>query len=374
MSRRGPTARVAFPAFTVVAGGKIVTLLREDRVQPGKAGSEPEWEWPKLFKHGVGPSGWEGVKALALYLNGKGELLIRFQGDLDARKRAITVAPKEPCVRIAGANRCVVRGLTLRNAAYGVRIEDSLGSVVENCTIGPVDYGVWLDRGADRCTVRFNEIFMDPYAGADPKGEGAWDNWQAHKRGGHYDRFGVQIHKTAGGHEVHDNFIHDTWDGIEDRGGPGENRGLRIHHNRIVNVSDDGLEPNGAEEDCRWHDNLVQRSICGFRIKAPTVGPLYAYRNLFFDNGEDFRNYGEVQLKPATVYIYHNTCSGVLIGGGTPASPSCPTGRATTTSTCGASRTGAGTKAANLPRSSGWTPTASGPEAIPASPTSRRAM
>ncbi len=219
------------------------------------------------------------------------------------------MAPKEPVIRISGADRCVVRGLTLRNAAYGVRIEDSLGSAVENCAIGPVDYGVWLDRGADRCTVRFNEIFMNPYAGADPKGEGAWDNWQAHKRGGHYDRFGVQIYKTAGGHEVHDNFIHDTWDGIEDRGGPGENRGLRIHHNRIVNVSDDGLEPNGAEEDCRWHDNLVERSICGFRIKAPTVGPLYAYRNLFFDNAEDFRNYGEVALKPATVYIYHNTCT-----------------------------------------------------------------
>ncbi len=32
-------ARVAFPAFTVVAGGKIVTLLREDRVQPGSTGS-----------------------------------------------------------------------------------------------------------------------------------------------------------------------------------------------------------------------------------------------------------------------------------------------------------------------------------------------
>ncbi len=298
----------AFLPFTVVADGKIVTLLREDRVDPTKV-ADPKWHWPNLFRDGVGPSGWEGVKALALHFAGKRELLVRFQGDRDPRGMAITVAPREAGVHISGADRCVVRGLTVRNAAYGVFIEDSLGSVVEQCTLGPVDYGVWLDRGSDRCTVRFNEMFMDPYAGADPRGKGAWDNWQAHKVGGHYDRFGVQIYRTRGGHEVHDNSIHDTWDGIEDRGAPGENAGLRIHHNRLSLLQDDGLEPNGAEEDCRWHDNLVERCICGFRIKAPTVGPLYAYRNLFLDNSEDFRNFGEVEMKPATVYVYHNTCT-----------------------------------------------------------------
>lgn len=299
-------SKVPFTPFTVTANGKIITMLREDRVDLARVEDET-WHWPKLFRDGVRQSGWEGVKALALYFSAKKELLVRFRDDLDPRSLAITVAPRRPCVEIVGADRCVVRGLSLRNAAYGVRIEDSLGSVVERCTIGPVDYGVWLGVGADRCTVRFNEIFMAPYAGADPYGAGAWDNWLAHKRGGHYDRFGVQIHRTAGGHEVHDNFIHDTWDGIEDRGGVGENRGLRIHHNRIATINDDGLEPNGAEEDCRWHDNIVERCICGFRIKAPTVGPLYAYRNIFFDNKEDYRNYGEAELRPATVFVYHNT-------------------------------------------------------------------
>lgn len=299
-------AKIAFEPFTVTADAKIVTMLREDRVSPGKA-SAPAWEWRAIFQNGVGPSKWAGVKALALYLRKPRELIIRFQNDLDPRKLPMTVAPRDPIIHIKGFNRAVVRGLTLRNAAYGVLIEDSLGSVVEQCTVGPVDYGVWLDSGADRSTIRFNELFMAPYAGADPKGEGAWDNWQAHKRGGHYDRFGVQIHNTLGGHEVHDNWIHDTWDGIEDRGAAGQNRGLRIHHNLIQNVSDDGLEPNGAEEDCRWHSNIVNHSICAFRIKAPTAGPLYAYRNIFFNNGEDFRMYGEVELKPARVYAYHNT-------------------------------------------------------------------
>src|SRR5207253_643284 len=112
---------------------------------------------------------------------------------------------------------------------------------------------------------------------ADPYTEGAWDNWLAHKTGGHYDRQGVFMNKTVGGHEIHDNYIHDVWDGIQDFGEPEENRGLRVHHNRIFNVSDDGLEPNGGEIDCRWHDNIVESCICGFRIKSPTRGPLYAY-------------------------------------------------------------------------------------------------
>lgn len=74
-------ATVAFPVFTVVADNKIVAMLREDRVEPGKAAKGAEWEWPKLFRSGVGPSGWDGVKALALYFKKKNELLVRFQND-----------------------------------------------------------------------------------------------------------------------------------------------------------------------------------------------------------------------------------------------------------------------------------------------------
>ena len=60
----------------------------------------------------------------------------------------------------------------------------------------------------------------------------------------------------------------------------------------VSNCSNDGLEPNGEEIDCEWHDNILEGCICGFRIKAPWVGPMYAYRNIFFDNGEDYRNCG----------------------------------------------------------------------------------
>lgn len=299
--------RMDFFPFTITANGKVLTTLDEKRVQPDNP--DPVWKWPNLFKQGVPPTGWEGPKALAMYRVQARELLVRFQHDLDPRTMVFTFSPREPAVLISGLDRCVVRNLTIQNAAVGVQIESSLGSVVEGCTIRQTDFDVVLGNGSDRCTVRGNDLSLDPYSGADPKLPGAWQNWLAHKTGGFHDRQGVQIQATIGGHEIHDNFIHDQWDGIQTIGGPGENVGVNVHHNRISNLADDGLEPNGAEENCQWHDNLVEKCICGFRIKAPQIGPLYCYRNLFFGNSEDYRNFnaGVHDGKPATVYVYHNT-------------------------------------------------------------------
>lgn len=314
-------APLAFFPFTVTADGKIVTTLDEKRTG-STAGPAPDHGWKRIlwrdaFVNGVGPSGWDGVKALAMYRHEEKELLIRFRGGLDPRGMTITVAPREPVVRISGADHCVVRGLALRNSAIGVLIERSKGSVVEGCEIDPADFGVSIVDGADRCTVRHNRIALNPYAGANPWGVGAWDNWQAMKVGGFYDRAGIIIGSSAGGHQIHDNYIHDHWDGIEDVGNPpwsktphpAANSGLRVHHNYIFNVADDGIETMGPGIDCEWNDNRIERAICGFRLKAPQKGPLYVYRNIFFANKEDFRNWGtDSQHYPdAEVWVYHNT-------------------------------------------------------------------
>jgi hypothetical protein len=317
-------AALASPVITVTVEEKIVTILDERRVDPenvkkvlarGKNKEAlgvvpenvytPDWAWPVIFRKGIGPSGWEGVKALAMYSAKRQELVLRLRGDLDPRTLRVTVAPRLPAVTINGVDRCVVRGITIRHAWQGVLVEHSVGSTVEDCRIEITDHGVLLSNDADRCTVRFNEISQDPYAGASPKMTGWWDNWLAVKEGGFYDRVGIEIHSTLGGHAIYDNYIHDGWDGIEDTGAVGKNRNLDVHHNRVFRVADDGLEPNGAGENCRWHDNWVEETACGFRIKTIKAGPLYAYRNLFFDNPEDYRCF--VPQYPATVYVYHNT-------------------------------------------------------------------
>ena len=317
-------APLASPVITVTVEDKIVTILDERRVDPenvkkvlarGKNPKAlgvvpeniytPDWAWPIIFQKGIGPSGWEGVKALVMYSHKRKELILRLRDNRDPRTLKITMAPRLPAVTIKGVDRCVLRGVTIRYGWQGVLVEHSVGSTVEDCRIEITDHGILLGEGADRCTVRFNEISQDPYAGASPSLAGAWDNWLAVKEGGFYDRVGIEIHATAGGHAIHDNYIHDGWDGIEDTGAVGQNQNLDVHHNRIFRVADDGLEPNGAGENCRWHDNWVEETFCGFRIKTIKAGPLYAFRNIYFGNHEDYRCF--VPQYPAAVYVYHNT-------------------------------------------------------------------
>lgn len=346
-------ATVAHRVRLVTVGGRSVSMLSDhnDRVTPGKAQHGPDWEYPTLFKNGITGSGWSGVRALAYHEARSNRLLLRLHSpavsadapltgedtsvavDLDPRQLDITIGPPadRPIILIDGVDRCVVRGITLRNAAGGVLIRNSLGSVIEDCAIGPVEEGVTLAAGADSATVRFNEIFWAPYGENRPKAEGSWGVWLAGKLGGWSDKHGIRIDRSHGGHWIHDNHIHSHWDGISVLpGAKGTDGGLRIHHNRLDTFVDDAIETAGAQEDCHWHDNLVTGAICGIRIKAPDHGPLYIYRNILWNNREDLRNFGEKnrinrrnpqtgewevvptdrgepELMPAIVYIYHNT-------------------------------------------------------------------
>lgn len=310
-------APLDFFAFTVTANGKIITALNEKRTTPGARGAGSIL-WPDAFRDGIRSSGWDGVRALAMYREKQREVIVRFQHELDPRTMNMTVAPREPVVLIDGVDRCVVRGVTLRNSAVGVQIANSLGSVVEQTVIDPADYGILLESGADRATIRFNRITLNPYAGANPWRRGAWDDWQAHKAGGFWDRIAIKIARTLGGHHIHDNHIHDHWDGIDDHGNPpwgpqddptADNPGLRVHHNLIENLNDDGMETMGPGVDGHWHHNVIRRTRCGFRIKAPHRGPLYLHHNIFSENKEDFRHWAQgTQFYPdAEVWVYHNT-------------------------------------------------------------------
>lgn len=316
-------APLDFFPFTITADGRTLTTLDEKRTTPGdkqepNAVNASQIVWTDAFRDGVGPSGWDGVRALAMYRHNRRELIVRFQHDLDPRTMNMTVAPREPVVSIDGADRCVVRGVTLRNSAIGVLIADSLGSVVEQCVIDPADFGIQLDHGADRATIRFNRISLNPYAGSNPWRRGAWDNWIANKVGGYYDRIGIRIARTLGGHRIHDNHIHDHWDGIDDHGNPpwgqqddppADNPGMRVDHNLIENLNDDGIETMGPGVDGDWHHNIIRRTRCGIRIKAPRLGPLYLHHNILFENREDFRNWAQgTQFHPdAEVWVYQNT-------------------------------------------------------------------
>ncbi|WP_052362387.1 GDSL-type esterase/lipase family protein [Geminisphaera colitermitum] len=301
------------PVFTVTLDEKIIVMLRESMTRPGKAPMGETWEWPRLFANGVGDSGWQGgVGALALYLPEQKQLLLRVRGDTDPNTLKLTLSSlnkNDALIKIAATNHCVVRGLQLRNAAAGIRVTNADSTLIEQNTIGPADFGILLHEGATNAIVRHNRIFWNPYDGANPHNKpGATDHWRVHKRGGWLDRYGVEIRENTGGHDIHDNYIHDHWDGISARPFGDKDRAIRVHHNRIDTMCDDGLETAGAQIDTQWHDNIVSRCFVGVRIKGPTTGPLYIHRNIFFENREDVRNFGgNPEPRPAIVFVYHNT-------------------------------------------------------------------
>lgn len=288
----------------VIAQEGLIIQLFEKRVKETNSVKNDKrdlWYAPALMTKGIGKTGMNFIKALAMYRHKKSDVVVAYGDGRDVSKENLLFAPPVPTITIDGVDRCVVSGITIRHAHTGVKINDSLGSVVEDCRIMRSDRGVEISGKSDRCTVRFCNISMDSVFRADPWQPGGWDAWKGHKRGGYWDRIAVNIRNTKGGHKIHDNYLHNHWGGVQDEG---DNPNLDVHHNRIDEIEDDGLEPTGSEKNCRWHHNCITRSRCGFRIKNIAAGPMYAYGNVFFNNKEDFRNFRQTK---AIAFVYHNT-------------------------------------------------------------------
>ncbi len=401
---------VPFPVGHVVADGQTVAMLNERRI--GATASDPVPRWMEIFRNGIRDR-WDGVGGLAMYRGEKKDLLVRFADGRDPRESEILCTPRGAhgiAIRIENADRVVIRGLEIRNARIGIFIQNSTGSVVEQCRIGRTRDGIVLSSGSDRCTLRFNTITQDPLGvnhGVnratpegqfnDPQWKRAWDLWIAHKDFGFYDSRAINIDRTLGGHRVHDNHIHDHWDGISTRhweswNAPAADRlaasiynpDLDIHHNRIERMNDDALEPNDGGVNQRWHHNVVRHARCGLRLKAIDKGPAYFYANQFQDNEEDIRCYGELDLNAAEIHVYHNsgnarralnsnriresvrrtitsrtTCSGPRPGGGI-STPMRPTGRPTTTSMFAVAIWTRGTRSVIRPPLRAWIGTVAG--------------
>lgn len=291
----------------VISKDGLIIQLYEKRVKKLEGAEKDDhntWYAPELMTKGIGKTGMKYIKALSMYRHKHKDVVVSYGDGRNVSKENLCFSPPLPAIVIDGVNRCVVSGITIRHAYMGVLINNSLGTVIEDCRIMRSDRGIEIRNGSDRCTVRFCEISMDTNFGCNPWPRGSWDAWKGHKRGGYWDRIAIWIRDTKGGHQIHDNYLHNHWGGVQDTG---DNPDLNVHHNFIDEIEDDGLEPNGSNRNCRWHHNLMTRNRCGFRIKCIQKGPIYAYANLFYDNKEDFRNYKNHFAPEAIGFFYHNT-------------------------------------------------------------------
>jgi hypothetical protein len=132
--------------------------------------------------------------------------------------------------------------------------------------------------------------------------------WAATK-GSYMEGTGIIVRGHIGA-IVRDNNVHNFFNGIyTGSSGALENTELAfdadIYDNYIHQVSDDGLEPEGACVNQRFRNNLIDRSFIGLSVAPITQGPTWVLRNTianftgrvikFADNSDGI------------VLIYHNT-------------------------------------------------------------------
>lgn len=107
------------------------------------------------------------------------------------------------------------------------------------------------------------------------------------------------------GHMIQYNEIYDWWDsaGLGGNDTTVDTSGCDIIGNEFHNVTDDGIEMDGARFNNRIYENRFTNVLCGISCQPCLAGPTYIVRNAIY-------NY---QLKPLKFHILGNTPTGMLV-------------------------------------------------------------
>ncbi len=148
--------------------------------------------------------------------------------------------------------------------------------------------------------IEFNEIY-DTNA----------SNWQWDAvKGSTHEGTGIVLRGHNGaiarGNEIH-HIFNGIYTGIS--GASGENPAIAfdadIYNNRIHDIADDGLEPEGACINHRFRNNSIDRAFSGISLAPITMGPVWVMRNTV----TNFTNkaFKWDRNSDGVVMIYHNT-------------------------------------------------------------------
>jgi len=187
---------------------------------------------------------------------------------------------------------------------HGVHVKNASQVVIRKNKIHNLRYGIIINwtggesRG-NNSRVEYNEITDSPVS--------EWP-WQAVK-GTSMEGSAIIVsgHKSAivRGNEI-SNFFNGIytgrWEALEN---PEIAFDVDVYNNQIYDISDDGLEPEGACINQRFRNNTVDRAFVGISLAPITYGPTWVLRSLF-------TNYYGTSIKwgidsDGIVLIYHNT-------------------------------------------------------------------
>lgn len=349
----------AFGQFAAVTvddgtGPKLLVTGYSDSAVGGLAGHvylpDDKWYWKEHLKYGVNDDHtyehvfdfWETLRGLAFHNVGEtdysfseedndGYLYVHLTDGVNAlnpadftirasrHKRGDTVY----CgIRLTNdANFITIKGFEFHNGYQAIYIDDSTGSVIEDCTFVAFKNGVWMTGdpdgawGAESITIRQCDFTVNPFSAHVGK---TWSYaeqiWACQKEFGWQDWWTISGWRTLGGHHIHDNYIHESWDGISLGSDHGDWKNSEVNHNLIVNCLDDGIDIYGNCANAKVHHNISinNQNLTRLRAIGSSDAPMYFYNNILLqgpltDNGLNFSsgNKGD-----GTGYFYHSTIEG----------------------------------------------------------------
>jgi hypothetical protein len=211
-----------------------------------------------------------------------GEPIIEGQGASSSRpSRAITAN---------GAHDVWFEGLTIRNANYGVVLQDAERLVIRRCHVYGVEYGLTATRDARGSA---NDHFISDNLIEGPS------TWPRTK--GIEDARGIQL--TGQGHVVCYNRIRGFADAIDTF--PSRRcAAIDFHNNDVSELTDDGIEMDYSERNTRCFSNRLTNVFQGISLQPVYGGPVYVFGNVMYNvSVEPFK----LHNRPSGGLIFHNT-------------------------------------------------------------------
>ena len=199
--------------------------------------------------------------------------------------------PRGAGIKTGSVKHVFIEGLTVRNTHWAIVLHGSSNVTVRRCKMVNVGCGVTADYDQTRLFIVDNVM----------KGPRKWPPVKGRK----VEDRGVQV--SGVGHVVAFNRISHFRDGVDTR--PRfPVRGIDIHNNDISEMTDDGIELDYSESNCRAYENRITNVNLGISFQPSRGGPNYAVRNVLLNvDHESFK----LHLSP--VKPGHLTSGGVIL-------------------------------------------------------------
>ena len=201
---------------------------------------------------------------------------------------------KGRCLAADNLRHVFIEGLTFRKSARAMTLTHSRNVTVRRCLFDGPKSGIGADGRQERLFIS-DCVFKGPRTWPRPKDDS--------KLGEHR---GIEV--SGVGHVIAYNRVSGYRDGIDVRPKM-PNRGIDIYANDVSECTDDGIELDYSQSNCRVYRNRITNCHMGISFQPSFGGPNYAIRNVMYNVA--FETYKLHVSSPGKItsggVILHNT-------------------------------------------------------------------